>query len=217
MNREFPRYRDFLTIQEKLEESCPVQVFAIGGTFLQGYINTVFTRDIDIVVAITSSVLNPIEILDPVLNDLDFKRVSTLMDSYFRFEKSDGLKLDVFINKVFMFTITPSILSRAINKKLSPEDVFLLKSQSTRGLDKEFTDLKQIISNITRGKFDYQIIVEEITYQLKNTITLNPQNLIRLLKILEAIEQLNEIFPDEVPYVFLNEIERIYSLHGIFE
>ena len=217
MSHELPRYKDFLTIQKKLEEKSQVQVFEIGGTYLQGYINKIFTRDIDIVIVIKSSVSNIGEKIEPILGELDYKRGSTTTENYVRFENRNGLKLDVFFNKVFMFTITPSMLSRVKNKKLTPEDVFLLKAQSTRGLDKDFSDLKNIISLISKGKFNYQIILEELGFQLENHIPLTPQNINRLLKILEAIEQLNEIYPDEVPYLFLNEIERIYSIHGIFE
>ena len=212
-----PRYEDFLIIQKKLEEKTPVQVFEIGGTYLQGYINTIFTRDIDIVIVIRSSASNIGEKVDLILGDLDYKRVSTTTKDYIRFQNREGLKLDVFLNKVFMFTITPSMLSRVKKKKLTPEDVFLLKAQSTRGLDKDFSDLKNIISLISKGKFNYQTILQELEEQLKNHIKKTSQNVNRLLVILEAIEQLNEIFPDEVPYVFLNEIERIYSIYGILD
>ena len=217
MSYKPPRYEDFLIIQKKLEEKTPVQVFEIGGTYLQGYINTIFTRDIDIVIVIRSSASNIGEKVDLILGDLDYKRVSTTTKDYIRFQNREGLKLDVFLNKVFMFTITPSMLSRVKKKKLTPEDVFLLKAQSTRGLDKDFSDLKNIISLISKGKFNYQTILQELEEQLKNHIKKTSQNVNRLLVILEAIEQLNEIFPDEVPYVFLNEIERIYSLYGILD
>lgn len=215
MIRELPRYTDFLTIQKQLEEKCSVQVFEIGGTYLQGYIDTIVTRDIDIVIVITLSVSNTYNELKPVLNKLGYKLKSQTKDNYFRFETSDSLKLDVFINKVFMFTITTSMLSRVKNKKLSPEDMFLLKAQSTRGLDKDFSDLKQLITKISRGTFDYQIILAELENQLERNITLTSQNITRLLSILEAVEKLAKIFPTKVPHLFLNEIERIYSLHGI--
>ena len=109
------------------------------------------------------------------------------------------------------------MLSRVENKKLLPEDVFLLKAQSTRGLNKDYKDLERLISTISKGKFDYQIIITELENQLQENITLTPENISRLLSILEAVENLNEIFPVDIPFVFLNEIERIYSLHGIFK
>ena len=200
MSYKPPRYEDFLIIQKKLEEKTPVQVFEIGGTYLQGYINTIFTRDIDIVIVIRSSASNIGEKVDLILGDLDYKRVSTTTKDYIRFQNREGLKLDVFLNKVFMFTITPSMLSRVKKKKLTPEDVFLLKAQSTRGLDKDFSDLKNIISLISKGKFNYQTILQELEEQLKNHIKKTSQNVNRLLVILEAIEQLNEIFPDIMPF-----------------
>ena len=81
MNRESPQYRDFLLIKKLLEESCSVQVFAIGGTYLQGYVNTLFTRDIDVVVVISSLVSNSIDLIVPVLNKIGFTRQPTTLES----------------------------------------------------------------------------------------------------------------------------------------
>ena len=215
MSRKLPRYKDFLTIKKQLEKKCPVQVFEIGGIYIQGYIDTIVTMDIDIVIIIILPVSKVIEELKNVLGDLGYKCVSQTKSKYYRFVTEENLKLDVFINEVFTFTITSNMLSRVKNKKLLPEDVFLLKAQSTRGLDKDYTDLKLLISSISEGKFDYQIIITELENQLQENITLTPQNINRLLSILEAVEQLNEIFPVDIPIVFLNEIVRIYSLHGV--
>ncbi len=215
MRRKLPRYKDFLIIKKQLEKKCSVQVFEIGGTYIQGYIDTIVTMDIDIVILITSQVSNVIDELKNVLGDLGYKCVSQTKSKYYRFITEENLKLDIFINEVFTFTITSNMVSRVKNRKLSPEDVFLLKAQSTRGLDKDYTDLKLLVSNISKGKFDYQIIITELENQLQDNITLTPQNINRLLSILEAVEQLNEIFPVDIPIVFLNEIERIYSLHGV--
>ena len=156
MKRKMPRYKDFLTIKKELEKKCPVQVFEIGGTYIQGYIDTIVTMDIDIVILIAPPVSNVIDELKPVLGDLGYKGVSQTENKYFRFETDGKLKLDIFINEVYTFTITSNMLSRVKNKKLLPEDVFLLKAQSTRGLDKDYTDLKLLISSISEGKFDYQ-------------------------------------------------------------
>ena len=217
MKRKLPRYKDFLTIKKQLEKNCPVQVFEIGGTYIQGYIDTIVTMDIDIVILIAPPVSNVIDELKPVLGDLGYKSVSQTENKYFRFETDGKLKLDIFINEVYTFTITSNMLSRVKNKKLLPEDVFLLKAQSTRGLNKDYKDLERLISTISKGKFDYQIIITELENQLQENITLTPENISRLLSILEAVENLNEIFPVDIPFVFLNEMERIYSLHGIFK
>jgi len=173
--------------------------------------------DIDIVILIASPVSNVIDELKSVLGDLGYKSVSQTENKYFRFETDGKLKLDVFINEVYMFTITSNMLSRVKNKKLLPEDVFILKAQSTRGLNKDYKDLELLISTISKGKFDYQIITTELENQLQENITLTPENISRLLSILEAVENLNEMFPVNIPFIFLNEIERIYSLHGIFK
>ena len=215
MSRRLPRYRDFLAIKKQLEKNCPVQVFEIGGTYIQGYVDTIVTMDIDIVIIITTPVSNIIEELNPVLGDLGYIRVHQTKSEYYRYVTEENLKLDIFITEVFTFAITSNMLSRVKNKKLSPEDVFLLKAQSTRGLDKDYNDLKRLVSNISKGKFDYQIIVSELENQLQDNITLTSQNINRLLSILAAVEKLNEVLPVDVPFVFLNEIERIYSLHGV--
>jgi hypothetical protein len=215
MRRKLPRYRDFLIIKKQLEKKCPVKVFEIGGTYIQGYIDTIVTMDIDIVIIIASPVSNVIDKVITVLGDLGYKCVSQTKSKYYRFVTEENLKLDIFINEVFTFKITSNMLSRVKYKKLLPEDVFLLKAQSTRGLDKDYTDLKLLISEISGGQFDYHIIITELENQLQDNITLTPQNINRLLSILEAVEELNEIFPVNIPIAFLNEIERIYSLHGV--
>ena len=215
MSRKLPRYNDFLIIKKQLEEKFPVQVFEIGGTYIQGYIDTIVTMDIAIVIVITLPISNISKELNSVLSELGYKCVSQTKNHYYRFVTEENLKLDIFINEVFTFTITSNMISRVKNSKLSLEDIFLLKAQSTRGLNKDYTDLKRLISSIGEGKFDYQIIITELESQLQNNITLNPQNINRLLSILEVVEQLNEIFPIDIPIIMLNEIERIYSLHGV--
>jgi hypothetical protein len=215
MSRKLPRYKDFLTIKNQLEKKSPVQVFEIGGIYIQGYVDTIVTMDIDIVIIIASSISKVINEIKSVLGNLGYKFVSQTKSKYYRFVTEENLKLDIFINEDFTFTISSNMLSRVKNQKLLPEDVFLLKAQSTRGLDKDYNDLKLLISDISKGKFDYQIITTELEDQLQNNIIQTPQNINRLLTILEAVEQLNEMFPVDIPITFLNEIERIYSLHGI--
>ncbi|MCK4848580.1 MAG: hypothetical protein KAT16_06130 [Candidatus Heimdallarchaeota archaeon] len=218
MHRKLPRYKDFQEIQEHLEAQCHIKVFEIGGTFLQGFIETIVTRDIDIVILITSAIPKIADKIDVVLGNLDYHRKSqSSSGNYLRYETTYGLKLDVFINKVFMISITPEMLSRVVKKKLCSEDVFLLKAQSTRGLDEDFRGLEQIIFDVSKGNFNYHIVIQELEQQLQNSIHVNPQNITRLLSIIEAVEKLNEKYPDEVPVLFINEIERIYTFFDVLK
>lgn len=216
MSNKSPIYADFLSIKNHIEGKLKLNVYDIGETYLQGLSGkTPFvTRDIDVVIVIPSSIKEVRMKLDSVLNQLNYGTLSSTDEekSYLRYiSGQSGKKLDVFLGKVFMFHLTPAMQSRAKNGKLCSEDFFLFKIQSTRRGSKDLDDIKFLLRNRSKKRFNYHIVIRELEYQLSSIINLETKNEISLLHIMERVDKLNQDdeFSQVIPTVFLNEIERV--------
>lgn len=216
MSNLLPIYADFLRIKNHIERKLRLNVYDIGGTYLQGLSGkTPFvTRDIDVVIVIPSSIKGVRVKLDSVLKELNYGTPSSTDEekSYLRYISSQsGKKLDVFLGKVFMFHLTQAMQSRAKNGKLCSEDFFLIKIQSTRRGSKDLDDIKFLLRNRSKKGFNYHIVIKELEYQLSNLINLETKNEISLLHIMERVDKLNQDdeFSNVIPAVFLSEIERV--------
>ncbi len=216
MSNPPPIYADFLSIKNHVERKLKLDVYDIGGTYLQGLSGKTpyVTRDIDVVIGIPSSIKGVRVKLDSVLNQINYRTPSSTDEEkpYLRYiSGQSGKKLDVFLGKVFMFHLTPAMQSRAKNGKLCSEDYFLFKIQSTRRGSKDLDDIKFLLRNRSKKGFNYHIVIKELEYQLLNLINLETKNEISLYYIMERVDKLNQDdeFSQAIPTVFLSEIERV--------
>lgn len=166
-------------IANNLDED--VECIAFGGTAMMFYKYKTSTKDIDLVFKIQKDR----NIFIRAIEKLGYKEKKSLLNIYIEGKREDlnapkmymnqDERFDLFAERIFKTTVTKEIAERAEQLQdffgkhklrlriLSPEDIVLLKSVTSR--ERDFDDIQTILSQ--RKQFNWDAIIDEAKAQAK--------------------------------------------------
>jgi hypothetical protein len=201
----------FKLIGQQLKKK--IECIAIGGSAMLFYGFKSATKDIDLVFLCKKDMKNFMKILE----NIGFTRTSINSEKYTNQKHHPilchrkDIRIDIFCEKVFSFTISQKVLERIKEKHefenliidiISPEDIILLKSVTDRAGDRE-----DVLNIIKKFKINWDIIINESIWQMKNSEKAFPVYLFDFFEELkdqkadiptDVIKKLRKISEDEI-------------------
>ena len=195
----------------------PIDIYIFGGGAMSFYDLKTATKDIDVLLpseteasalikSLFKSGYNKIETKDPIYIKMKTREI---------IENSDGFRWDVFVNKICGgLTFSKDMQKRSKSFKefnniktylVSPEDIFILKSVTSRPRDRE-----EMFTLFSHG-LNVEIIKKEIQKQTKldeNRAWLS----YFFVGLDELVREYNVIFPDYDEFLRLAEEEMLEKL-----
>ncbi len=116
-------------------------------------------------------------------------------------------RMDLFVNEIISFKLSPGILSRAKEKHefeklvadiVSPEDIILLKCATDRAGDRK--DAFDLISKLS---INWDVIISESVWQMQNSKKVFP------VFLFDFLEELREDYKAEIPNEIIRKIRKL--------
>ncbi len=116
-------------------------------------------------------------------------------------------RLDLFLNEIICFKLSPGILERIKEKHefekliagiVSPEDIILLKCATDRAGDR-----KDAFELISKYQINWDVIISESVWQMKNGKKIFP------VFLYDFIEELKEDYKAEIPSEVLKKLRKL--------